>query len=686
VATTISTTSSSTGSISSPGIGSGLDVSSIVSSLIAADRAGPTQIINTKQAAAQAKLSAIGTLTSAINSFQTAVTALNDPTSYTSMTATASNTSVLAASATSLATAGTYNVTVNQLAQAQSLATAGQSSTTAAIGSGAATTITFEFGSVSGGTFTQDASQPSGSLTIDSSNNSITGIRDAINNANLGVTASIVNDGSASGYHLVLTSNKTGATSNMKITASGDASISSLLSYDPTAAAGTQALTQTVAGQDASLSINGMSITSASNTVDSAISGLSLTLDTTGSSTVSISQNTVGVQTNLAAFVSAYNSLNSTIHSVQAVGTASDGTTDTTQSGALIGDLSVQMLQFQLGNMMSSTLTNASGGKALLSDIGISVDKDGVMSLDSTKLQSALSKNPDDVAAMFSSYGSTTDSLVTYVGSNSVTPVGTNDINITQLATHGSVTAAGAIAASTTITTGSNDGLSVNVDGITGSITLAAGTYTPAQMAAQLQAAINGASAFSSKGVAVSVSVDASGKLVVTSNSYGANSFLSLSGSAMTDVFGGSASGSAGLDVAGTIGGVAASGSGQTLTGALGTPVAGLKVQITGGSTGNRGTVSYTTGFASTLTNLLNNYIGTNGVFPGETTSLNSSLTDLSNQLTELNNRLDAEQAVYLAQYTALDTTISQMNSTQSYLTQAIAQINANSSSSSSSK
>src|SRR6185312_4893561 len=168
----------------------------------------------------QAELSAYGTVNSALSALQSSISTLNSPSSFKVLSASTSDSTVLTASAASNAAAGSYNVQVSQLAQAQTLVAAGQANTTQSIGSGVPTTITFQFGTISGGTlangtysgatFSQDGTVASGTVTIDSSNNSLPGIRDAINAANIGVTASIVNDGGASPYRLVLQSSSTG--------------------------------------------------------------------------------------------------------------------------------------------------------------------------------------------------------------------------------------------------------------------------------------------------------------------------------------------------------------------------------------------------------------------------------------------------------------------------------------------
>ncbi len=288
--------------ISSPGIGSGLDIAGLVSQLMAAE-SQPLTILARKEASQQSKIAAFVLLICALNSFKGSLSALSSSSSFNAVTATPKDSDVLKSSASSQAVAGNYSVNVTQLAQAQTIMTGGRTSAIETIGDGARTTLTFEFGTISGGkldngkyvtdagatppspAFTADAEKAVGTVVIDSTNNSLQGIRDAINKANVGVTASIVSDGSATPYRLVLTSSSTCETSSMKISvnrdpaAPADATLANLLAYDP---AGTQNLTQTAAAQDSKLTVNGLAVTAKSTNVTEAIQGVTLNLSKIG--------------------------------------------------------------------------------------------------------------------------------------------------------------------------------------------------------------------------------------------------------------------------------------------------------------------------------------------------------------------------------------------------------------------
>ena len=669
-------TSSSSPTITSTGIGSGIDINGIVSKLMTVESLPLTQLA-TKEATFQGQITALGSLKGALGTFQTAMSGMSTAAQFNAVNATPADATVLTATAFSTATAGSYTVNVTTLAQAQSLEAAGQTNATSAIGTGTQTTVNFQFGTIAGtptngifpngSTFTQDTSQAGGTVTIDSSNNSLQGIRDAINNANIGVTASIVNDGSANPYRLVLTSTKTGANSDMNITVTGDTTLQSFLGYDPTTAAN-QNLTQTTAAQNAAFTVNGVSITSASNTVTTAIPGVTMNLLKQGASTtLAVARDTSAVQKAASDFVSAYNALHSTLSSLSSY----DATTNT--GGPLLGDPTVLNIESQLSNTLNTPLTGLSGSLTNLSQIGITLQKDGTMALDSTTLNSAISSNLTGITGLFSSMGQSTDSLVGFVSSTANTQPGSYPVAISHLATQAS-SAGSALGSSASIVIGSsNNTLNLTIDGTAATVTLANNTYTPATLAAQIQAATNANSTFSNNGIGVTVSADGTGKITITSNRYGSGSGVLVAGTAAPYL--GAQTITAGTDVAGTIGGFAASGSGQFLTGATGSPSEGLQLQSNGGSTGSRGTVNFSYGYAYNLNSLMTNLLSSSGPIASETNGINSSIADIDNQRNTLNARLAIVQANYLAQFNAMDSLVATMKSTGDFLTQQLANL-----------
>jgi len=398
---------SSTGTLNAPGVGSGLDVKTLVSNLMAVEQQPLTQL-TTQEAKYQAKLSSLGSIRGALSSLQVAAKALATA-SAVNYSANASDSTALTLTAGSTAQPGTYNVIVKNLAQPQKLLAAGVASSSTAIGSGSDTTLTFTFGTITGTANTDTGLYPSGTkfdrnpaktavaVQIDSSNNTLAGIRDAINAAGAGVTASIINDGGASPYRLTITANDTGLANSLKISSSGDSAIGALLAYDP---AGTQHLSQTQSARNADLTIDGLAITSASNTVAEAIQGVTLNLTKVATSAVTVARNTSGITASLGALVNAYNSVNAAIAGPTAKG------------AVLQGDSGVLGLQRQVVSLLGGLL-NIGGTYNRLSDLGISFQKDGTLAFDSTKLASAVSANTAGVAALTTALGQAIDKAAT---------------------------------------------------------------------------------------------------------------------------------------------------------------------------------------------------------------------------------------------------------------------------------
>ncbi|MEO8848016.1 MAG: flagellar filament capping protein FliD [Casimicrobiaceae bacterium] len=666
---TTTTSTTGAGAISSPGLGSGLDVNSIVTQLMAIEQK-PLTDLQTKQTSLQTRISAFGSVKSALASFQNAFTGMTTMAGFQTLAASLGDSSAAAASIAGTATAGSYALNVTALAQAQKIASNGFASTGTAVGTG---TLTFTFGTTVGSVFTADSTQPAQNVTIGASQNSLAGIRDAINAAQVGMTATIVNDGSANGQRLVLTSAKTGAASSVQISAGDDdgtatdASGLSQLAYDPAAAAGAgRNMMQTQAAQDAALTIDGLAITRPTNTISDVIPGVSLTLKSTTAAPTSltVSANTGGVSTSVASFVAAYNGVVSTLTAL----TKYDASTKT--ASVLTGDSTVRLIQNQLRTLIGGSLGNG-GRYDTLSQIGVSFQADGTLKLDGTVLQTALNTDSTAVAQLFAAAGTASDSLVTVSATTANTQQGNYAVNITQLATHG--TLSGSVPAGLTITSGVNDTLSATVDGISTTITLNAGIYSSAAaLAAAIQGKLNASTQFTADSVGVTID-GSSGTFAVTSNRYGSASNVAFSGNAADALFGTTPTSVSGIDVAGTIGGFAAAGSGQKLTGAAGTATDGFALIISDGALGARGSARYSEGMAARLNDAVTSLLGSDGVIKATTDGAQSQITDVGKQEVTVQARLDQIQQAYYAQYSALDTLISSLKTTSDYLTQQLA-------------
>jgi len=537
-------------------------------------------------------------------------------------------------------------------------------------------------GAYQGATFAQDGTRSSGNIVIDSTNNTLQGIRDAINKANFGVTASIVSDGSTgTPYHLVLSSSATGANSNMKITVSGnngdpaDSAIESLLAYDPS---GTQNLSQKTAALDTLANVNGIPVTSHSSGISGAIEGVTISAVKTGSASLVVAKDTSSLNSSINGFVKAFNDLNGQIKSVASYDP------ETKRGGDLLGDSTIQTLQASLRRQMTQTISGLQGSKLTsLSQIGIAFQKDGTLTLDNAKLQKAISTNFNDIAGLFAAVGRSSDANISFISSKTATKAGDYRIDITRLATQGTLTSAAAIPASTTIADDTVWNVKLNsstssASVATASVKIPAGTYTAQELSTVLQAAINGASNFTQAGSTVSATINDDGTLKINSTKYGSTSNLTLTsdtGTAVADIFGGAASVD-GVDVAGTIGGYSASGDGQMLTGAPGAPTEGLKLEVKGDIVGSRGTLGFSQGYAYQLDTLAKSYLGASGILTGRTKGLNDNVKDLGKQKDAFNAKLVDIEARYRKQYTALDTALSSMSKTAAFLTQQFASMN----------
>jgi flagellar hook-associated protein 2 len=392
----MSTSVSATGSISSAGLGSGLDVNSIVSSLMAVE-SRPLTLLQNAASSLNTQVSAFGQLQSLTSGMRDAANALTSLTLWGQTTTSSSDASSVAVSTIGTAAVGSYSVSVQNLAQSQTVSSSAFASSSTLLGEG---TLTIELGGyVADGSSTafkpNDGSSPM-SIAIGPGETSLASIRDKINAAGAGVTASIVTD--ASGARLALRSSNTGAQKAFRIS-TGDDALSSLTYDGSTGAASAMTLNQSAL--DANATINGIAVTSASNKLDGVADGLTMTLlkATSGNVDVGVSADSAAVTSAVTKFVSAFNSLASYIRT----NTKYDATSKT--GGVLQGDRTVTQLQGQLRGIINQGMTG--GRYAVLSEVGVTMQSDGTLAVDSTKLTNAVA-NRTDLKHLFSDNGSTT--------------------------------------------------------------------------------------------------------------------------------------------------------------------------------------------------------------------------------------------------------------------------------------
>ncbi|OWY40439.1 flagellar protein [Xenophilus sp. AP218F] len=367
-----------------------LDVQSIVSQLVAADSQPLTQS-QQRAAGYQSELSTLGQVSSALSSLQTAASTLSSGSFLQQFSATSSDSTIATTSTTSGGIAGTYQLNVSQLAKPRQLVfdqTAGGAAITdqnAAL-AGAPSSLSFNVG---GTASTVQLGANGGTISLSS-------MADSINSAGIGVSASVVQYNN--NYSLVLSSTQAGPSNAFSISAggtdSGGVSGNTLAGLTQSATAAGESAN----AQNAQLTVNGVNVSSSSNTVSDVITGATINLEKPGQVTINMSQNTANITSTLQSFISAYNQVvstaNSAISSSTTVGSAPD---NTDISGNMIG------LQEQLANILGTPVSGANplNSYAYLAQIGITQKSDGTLTLDTTAFNSALTSNPSAVANLF---------------------------------------------------------------------------------------------------------------------------------------------------------------------------------------------------------------------------------------------------------------------------------------------
>lgn len=644
-------------SISSIGIGSGVLTSDLIDQLAEAERA-PTELrLDRKEAEIEAKLSAVGRINSALVDLRLPSRVLSNPSALSSLDATSSSSNVTV-TADSSASTGQYSVEVNELAQAHSLSSAKYSDKNAtAMGTG---TLSFTIG-----TETVD-------IEIDATNNTLEGIANAVNaEEDLAVNASVIDTGT--GYVLVFSAKESGVDNAIEInvtdTGDGDSDDTDGLSQF-TFNATYQHMTEEVEALDADFTINGVQIERSSNTITDVIDGLSFTLSgkTSGSpATVTVSRDTEVVIERVQEFVDKFNEVKNLLNEL------TEYSPDAASSGLLLGDSTVRTINYQMRGIIGQLvpgLENAS--LRSLAEVGISSDKDtGNLTIDEIKFTKQLNENPDDVVALFADQGRTSDAQVSFLSKSIDTVAGEYEIDITTAATRGELVGTVSLGASTTIDA-NNDELTISIDGTTsGAITLDAGSYTQAQLVEELQQKINADATLAAAGKSVVVSLDGSNQIVINSTEYGSSSTVEINSvdvNTAAQLGLNAVTGTAGVDVEGTINGVAATGSGQILTAADGDNSDGIKILVEGTATGSRGTVTYIEGVAEQMVDKLNSFLEFEGIIGAKEDGYKTGLEELELERAALEERIETLRDRLSKQFTAADILVGQLNSTRDFI------------------
>ncbi len=350
--------SSSSSTTSGTGLGQGINVQQFVQYAVADQQANITAL-QTQQTTLGSQTSELSTISTDLSNLDNAAFALSDPLGALSAeAATSSNSSIVSATASSSATPGSHSITVNSLATTSSYYTNALSSSSSTISPGS-----FQI---------QVGSNSPVTVTVNSSDNTLSQLATSINNQNIGVTASVIQD--ANGYRLALVSNSSGAPGDITVSSNTGTGLN---------------FTKAVTGSNASLIVDGIPISSASNTVSNVINGVTLNLGSASPNTtvaVNVSPDTSQATTAINNFASAWNTLITEINKQFSV--ASDGS----GGGVLEADNSLQQAQSMLLSAISYSVSG-NNGMVNLASIGVNMNDDGTLSVDSGALSSALSSN-----------------------------------------------------------------------------------------------------------------------------------------------------------------------------------------------------------------------------------------------------------------------------------------------------
>lgn len=354
-------------------LGSGMDIPSLVAQLVAAERAPTENRIARGENAAKTQLSAMGSLKSVFSGLQSALDKLRKDGGSSARTATVPEEAGFTASAGTTAAVGDYDIEVLALASAHKLTSAGMPADTR----------------LGTGKLVIEAGDETIEVEITEGRNTLADIRSAINTAaaGKGVSASLVN--ADDGQHLVLTATDTGTEGKLRITTQGGNGGLSALVYDP----GVQtSMSETVAATDARVKVDGLERTSSSNSLTDLLPGVTLNLTEAKPGetfTLKVGTDNAALQKTLQSFVSAYNAAISMTKSLTAYNT------ETNTASALTGDSMVRGLQSQLRNLASEQVVDF---KAL----GLKINTDGTLALDTTELTKGLAEDPGALSRLFS--------------------------------------------------------------------------------------------------------------------------------------------------------------------------------------------------------------------------------------------------------------------------------------------
>lgn len=604
------------------GLASGFNTQAMIAALMGVAQQ-PMTDMKAKVTDYQADIKAWQSVSTKLTALQVAVNALKNPSDIAAMATAGSSSSAVIPAVTGSPAPGTVSFTVDQLAQAHQVVSAttfgsasdlvGAGTFSIALGSNP---VPFTFTTTAGTTYGQLAQQ--------------------IASSGAGISASVVSvDGTTS--KLVLTARTTGASS--AFTASGT----------QPALASFNLLQQ---GQDSKITIgtgaNAVQLSRSGNQVNDLMPGVSLNLQATSSTpvTITVQQDVASMVNAVQNLVTAYNGAVTTLAGL----TSYDATSQT--AGQLMADSTAQGLGGQLNDAMSSVVSGLTGNLTSAASLGITVQLDGTLQLNQATLFSALTANPTAVTTLLSRAGTASDARITSVAGTDLTRAGTYAVAITQAASQASATGAPYVAP------GADQTFTIASGTTTATVALTAGDSESAALAKI-------ATALQAAGLTQLTAMDnGSGAIKLQDSSYGAAAAFTVAGSTGLGLDGTYA----GTDVAGTIDGQAAHGAGQSLFATTG-PSNGLTVHVTAtpadvvaaGGTLSLGSATLTQGIAGRLSSFLNKTVGLTGSISDATNLYNAEITDVQSQMADLQVLLDEKQTILQQQFAAMEAALSSL-------------------------
>ena len=666
----------STDYLSTLGIGTGLNTTEIVDSLMEVERESRLSSITKKKDKLEAQISAYGELSEAFQTFKSVTDDLKSQSSVGYSVST-TDTKVLDAKVVgSEAQLQSTSVTVTSLASRQILTKSGYASATSEVGMGS---MNIKFGTWSGGSFSQNSKLQSISVSIGATNNSLNGVAQSLNqafrSAGIDANASVakVSSSGTNDYMLMISSSE-GASSAMEITVTEEAGSSGLASFN--CKSGATTMTQSQASSDAALTVNGVNFTRSTNDINDLLPGIELNLKTVSDTAqkLNVSNDSGALEDKIKEFIDGYNELFTFLKTSTSINEGG-------QKGDLFGDSLAKTFLRQLKSSISSPIKGYNSSSVYLANLGIETNRNGTLNLNKSKFDNVLNADRGLFKAMFSSETKSASSEVSIVRTSSrdTLPGVYSLTNVTApTATKIVSSSAGTDLSSSNLSlTGSagDNQFSIAVNGVSSSvISVATGTYsTGASLASAIETAINSDANLIAGKAGVEVSFDSStNKYTITNNQLGTSGSLSIASmsSALSTALSMSTSSTAsqGVNAAGMIDGVAMTSFGSQLTSGSGSSK-GLTLDLSSSATPT--TISVGNSLSNQLSGLLDGFL-TSSLSDNYTNSIPEKISDLDNDVADIElesqtveDRLTSLRERYVSQFTRMEQLSISLKSTQ---------------------